>query len=192
MKGPSSMVVDASVAIAILLREPPRDRALAILREASAEDVSTVVPELFWLEVVNTLGRRHGFGEERIVAAVWELRDLGIQSVPLEAELVFDIAILVAEAGLTAYDASYIALARHENARLATADLSMAEAAGKRVIWVGEGDHPRRVGEDRAAYGDDVNAWFELPTAGTLVARLRAEAASELAAIDRSRTARGT
>jgi hypothetical protein len=76
---------------------------------------------------------------------------------------------------LTIYDALYLALAEVEDARLATADRMLAEAAGARAILLG--DEEGAIHETPAEYGSaappaDHDAW---PGMGAYLDRLRRE-----------------
>lgn len=125
----SLFVLDASVAVAWLLREKTASIAeMALLR---LEEDEALVPHLWHLELRNCLlvaargGRLAADGPaERLNA----LRDLPIRTDP-EPDLPLAFA-LAEKHGLSFYDAVYLELAKRHGAPLATLDKALARAAG--------------------------------------------------------------
>ncbi len=74
----------------------------------------------------------------------------------------------VARHGLSAYDATYLALAEAADAELLTADAALATAAGARARLVG----PGRIGESPGSYA--AGPWTDWPGAASYLADLRA------------------
>lgn len=146
---PDPIVLDASAALALLRAEPSGAAVARALEEATRGDAAILVPDHFWLEVVNVLARRYGWEADAIVAAVHGLDELGIVTVAIERPIVLLALDHVARDGLTAYDAAYLALAEVAAGALLTLDGPLAEAAGDRAI----GRRPKTTGEARAAYG---------------------------------------
>src|SRR5687767_10593597 len=56
------IVIDASVALARLREEQGSAAVRRALRTWTQEDVQLFVPSLFWIELLNVLVRRHGWG----------------------------------------------------------------------------------------------------------------------------------
>lgn len=166
---PDRLVIDASAALAIVLKEPERPTAEAILRDASGAMV-IMVPGHFWLEMANVLGRRHRFDPADIVEAVRALDDLGVRTVEVDRTLWLLALDRMATLGLTAYDAAYLALAEAADASLLTFDARLAAAAGDRALPHG----PRRLAEEAAAYAvsPPERVWA---ASGQYLARLRRE-----------------
>jgi predicted nucleic acid-binding protein len=139
------LVIDASIAVAIVRREPARDVIRRLLRERGRPSV----PEFFWLEVINSLARRHHYTSAEILEAIRELEELGIETIETDAFGRLIVIDLVERHGLTAYDATYLALAESADAELLTTDRQLAAAAGARAILV----EPRgRLAEPPAPY----------------------------------------
>ena len=116
----SAYVIDASVAVKWFVPELHSREAAALLDPTFALHA----PDLLFAEVSNALWKKTrrrelNPGEARLV-----LR--GLASVPLEVTPTRQLAAgaldLALDAGCTAYDAVYLALAIHHNCRLVTAD----------------------------------------------------------------------
>ena len=119
------IVADAS-AVAELLLAGPQAKAVRIALEPHPE---LHVPEHFHVEVLSVLRRyalRRELSERRSAVALAALEDLRAVRYPVMemAEVVWDL-----RAGLTAYDAAYLALARRLDVGLITLDKGLAAAA---------------------------------------------------------------
>jgi len=169
----SPIVLDASAAIAIIRREPPASALLAFLRDTVAKGSSRLVPDGFWLELVNVLIRRYRAAPEKAIEALREMDDLGIDTVRMDRPLLLVAIDLQARFGLSADDASYLALAETEDAGLLTLDRQLALAAGPRAVHI-PGFSQERLSEVPAPYGEPVD-WARF---GPYLARLRADARS--------------
>jgi predicted nucleic acid-binding protein len=141
------MVLDASVAIALLRAEPAAIEVARVIA-ARAGEGSLVVPDHFWLEVQNVLVRRHRWDADAVVEAFRLLDELGIETAPIDRPLALLSLDRMTATGLTAYDAAYLALAEIEDAVLVTLDEDLASAAGDRGMVPGR----HATGERRAAY----------------------------------------
>lgn len=148
---PDRLVLDASAAIAILRGEaaaPGLARVIRIHLDAGGE---VIVPDHFWLELANVLVRRYGHRPDDVVAALRELDEMGVRSIPADRPLTLLGLDLMAAHGLSAYDAVYLALAESEDAVLLTLDADLASSAGDRAVsFDGRGGAGTR--EPRAAY----------------------------------------
>jgi predicted nucleic acid-binding protein len=119
------IVSDASAVAELLLARPRADA----VRSALAPHPELHVPEHFHVEVLSVLRRysiRRELGERRAAIALAALEDLRTVRYPVMemADIVWDL-----RAGLTAYDAAYLALARRLDVRLITLDRGLAAAA---------------------------------------------------------------
>jgi predicted nucleic acid-binding protein len=119
------IVADASAVAELLLARP---QAQAV-RAALAPHPELHVPEHFHVEVLSVLRRyaiRKELSERRSVVALAALEDLRAVRYPVMAmaDVVWDL-----RAGLTAYDAAYLALARRLDVGLITLDKGLAAAA---------------------------------------------------------------
>ncbi|RWL88902.1 MAG: PIN domain-containing protein [Mesorhizobium sp.] len=128
-------VIDASVAAAWFLPDEQNDaadRLMADLRSAPG-----LVPSLFWFETRNLflMAERRG----RLEAGGAALSMAQLRRLPLQDEGAGNDALVLAIASrraLSAYDASYLALAVQQAMPLATADRRMADAAALEGIAV--------------------------------------------------------
>ncbi len=128
-------VCDASAIVAALLDSGPDGRWAT---EALA-GADLAAPSLLPFEVANII-RQHelaGFvGADQAAQAHADLLDLAIEHWPYEliAARVWDL-----RANLSAYDASYVAVAELIDARLVTLDRRLARAPGLRCVVVAPG-----------------------------------------------------
>jgi predicted nucleic acid-binding protein len=168
---PPATVIDASVAIAIVRREPMAAAAGSAMRRPEVAGGRILVPDPFWIEVTNVLIRRHRATPEEALEALREVDEIGVESVRVDRALLL-VGIDMQQAhGLSAYDAAYLALAQVEDAQLLTLDARLAAAAGGRAIEIA--GRPRRLAEEAATYGREPVDWARF---GPYLARLRAEA----------------
>jgi predicted nucleic acid-binding protein len=128
----TELVLDASVLVKWFRRqgEGHVEEALALRSAFEEGRLLLLAPPLVHLELINLAGRRWNWTEERLLALVRLLKQLGLQLVEPELERV---AFWTAS-GLTAYDAAYVAVAEAAEATLVTADglvLSTATAVAR-------------------------------------------------------------
>ena len=171
------VVIDSSVAIALILDEPEAPAVERALGSWTRDGRSRVVPSHFWLEVVNRLGRGSRASGERMLAAVHRLDTLGLETVEPGRALLLHAIDRVERHGLTAYDAMYLVLAESIDGDLATFDRDLVAAAGPRAITFDQG---HGLHESPAAYERDVT-WPSYKGAAAYLAKLRAEAMAERA-----------
>ena len=119
----ATKVVDASALAALLFGEPEAE-ALA----ERLDGASLVAPSLLAFELANVClvkCRRHPDRREALLAGL-KLRDrLGVEDIAVNHDAVVDLAL---ETGLTAYDASYLWLARRLGVDLVTLDKALDSA----------------------------------------------------------------
>lgn len=166
------VVVDASVALALLTDEIGTQSAAAAVVSWQASATELLVPSHFWLEVTNVLIGRKRIRPEGVVAAFVDLDHLGLRTVESDRPLLLLTIDQMLRAGLTAYDAIYLALALSTNARLATLDRRLAEAAGDAGLLIG----PSGISEPRADYRPDNSVyagWAHTAVVGAHIAELR-------------------
>ena len=162
------IVVDSSAAVAPLRDEPTAPEVSRILRTAGATSTRRLVPRFFWLEVVNVLARRHRYSSEELMRALAILDELGLETVDQGRPELLLVVDLVERHRLTAYDATYLALAQTADARLLTADRRLAEAAGDRAILVGGGN---TIAEEPVEYAEP--SWISWPSAAAYLEAAR-------------------
>jgi predicted nucleic acid-binding protein len=137
-------VVDASTGIKLFLVEPLSDRADALFDHLADDPPAQLhVPDLFFIECTNILWkyvRRHGYPAESARQDAVDLLKLSLHVVSTKevAEVALEIALAH---GITAYDASYVALAQRLVLPLVTADELLARSLAETefdVRWLGE------------------------------------------------------
>jgi predicted nucleic acid-binding protein len=172
------VVIDASVGVPLVHDEANSLAVSRLVHEARRAKRRLLVPPLFWLEVLNTLGRRYRLGPDILLQAVADLDTAGVGTVPLDRPTLLLTLDAVVRHGLTAYDAAYLALAQAADAELFTADAELAAAAGAAgvpVRAVGLGAAGGRIGESSAPYAvDRAASWADWPGAAAYLADLRA------------------
>ncbi|MDB5439521.1 MAG: PilT protein domain protein [Caulobacteraceae bacterium] len=120
-------VIDASAVAAVLFGEGEADLVLERL-----EGCALIAPGLLSHELSNVClkkCRRSAQDRELLVAGLAQLNDLDIELMTVDPVATLKLAL---ETGLSAYDASYLWLARHLGVELITLDrrLAVAFAAG--------------------------------------------------------------
>ncbi len=129
-------VVDASVTCAWVFADEVTAATDALLEQAATDDV--VVPALWQYEVQNVLVqavRRSRITDEQASQA-WSCLDaLHLRQADYDAPF-DDVMRLSRSHGLTAYDASYLALALYLAFPLATLDAQLTQAAAKEKVDV--------------------------------------------------------
>ena len=116
-------VVDASALAALLFGEPEGETVAR-----SLEGARLVAPILLGFELANvclTKARRHPEQRVELISAFRLWRRLGIEEIAIDYESTLELALTT---GLTAYDASYLWLARRLDATLITLDRQLAQA----------------------------------------------------------------
>jgi predicted nucleic acid-binding protein len=169
---PKPLIVDASIAVAIVREEPEGSDATVVISHRSRQGGSLVVPSHFWLETTNTLIRRHGLSGADALQAIHDLDDLGFETAEMDRPLLVLAMDASERYGLTTYDAAYLALAISLDGSLLTLDRALRTAAGARAVPIG----PARLSETPAVYEHDVT-WPDYKGASAFLAKLRAEAA---------------
>jgi predicted nucleic acid-binding protein len=117
-------IVDASAVAAVLFGEPEAEAIVGRLGDARL-----LAPALLGFELANVCllkCRRHPEQMPALIAAFRLRTRLGVEEVAVEHDAVVGLA---ADSGLTAYDASYLWLARRLAAELVTLDRRLAAAA---------------------------------------------------------------
>ena len=132
--------MDASVVVALLVRDIPMEIPNAVL-DAIDDGAIVTVPPHFQLEVANFLVQAQRRGTLSASGAQQALRYL--QHLPImvdssmHTQIFTDVIAIAQRNGITSYDAAYIHCARTRGARLASLDqqlLAAAEAEGVEVL----------------------------------------------------------
>jgi len=128
-----TFVMDASITLAWCFVDESSEMADGVL--GRLEDEEALVPAIWPLEVANGLrtAERRGRLDLADLAQVRELLTalpVAVEGVPLETAL-GEVAELARQLDLTAYDASYLALAARRGLPLATADDRLRRACAQ-------------------------------------------------------------
>ena len=132
--------MDASVVVALLVRDSPMDIPNAVL-DAIDDGAIVTVPPHFQLEVANFLVQAQRSGKLSAAGAQQVLRYL--QHLPItvdssmHGQIFTDVLAIAQRNSITSYDAAYIHLARTRGARLASLNkqlLAAAKAEGVDVL----------------------------------------------------------
>jgi len=130
MTPPTRYVLDASVAIKLVINEPGSDHAHELLsRVADDPNGRIYVPGLFCAECANVLWKH--VRRLRLPASAAERNLSRLLALPVTEVSTRDVAPaalrLAIEHGISAYDATYVAVAEHMVAPLVTADGPLVE-----------------------------------------------------------------
>jgi predicted nucleic acid-binding protein len=133
------LVLDASVVVALLVRDSPMDIPNAVLNAIDDGAIVTVPPH-FQLEVANFLVQAQRSGKLSAAGAQQALRYL--QHLPItvdssmHGQIFTDVIAIAQRNGITSYDAAYIHLARTRGATLASLDKQLLAAANAEGVDV--------------------------------------------------------
>jgi predicted nucleic acid-binding protein len=142
MTPPLVCVVDASVAIKLYLAEALAAEAHVLFGYLADPTTVFHVPDLFYVECANILWKQVQRGSAtaaQVASHYAALTALPIQRTPTY-DLGADALAIAATHGITAYDASYVALAHRQAVPLITADDKLVnKLAGTAfsVTWLG-------------------------------------------------------
>lgn len=120
----SVRVVDASALAALLFGEPEAEAVAARL-----DGARLMAPGLLPFELSNVClvkCRRHSDQREVLILALRQFGRLGVEEVAIDPVASVELGLAT---GLTAYDASYLWLARKLDAELVTLDKALSKAA---------------------------------------------------------------
>jgi predicted nucleic acid-binding protein len=129
-----SFVIDASMAAAWLLPEEYSDAAEIVIASITAP---CPIPSLFWFEIRNILAmseRRGRIGNGGALLGMERICRLPLDDAGIGGD--GSILLLAAGHALSAYDATYLALASNRGVAIATLDRKLAAAARKEGIAV--------------------------------------------------------
>ena len=140
------IVIDANITVALFVRLPYSDQAETLFRLWRKQGVQLYAPALWPSEVISTLRKVVAAGqmtEEDARQSVAGFALLPVQVVLPEANLLQASLDWAGKLGqIVAYDAQYVALAKHLDAEFWTADNNLFKALEKlktpSVHWVGE------------------------------------------------------
>jgi predicted nucleic acid-binding protein len=132
------IVPDASVAAKWLLPEEGSSEADLLLEAAAAGRITLVVPELWYAELGNVLGKRARLSTRDAItgaqaaSCIEHIGQLHVRAIG-HAELIVAALAIALTMGITVYDALYVAAAIREDAQFVTADAALVrKLAGSR------------------------------------------------------------
>jgi predicted nucleic acid-binding protein len=166
------IVVDSSIAIALVRDEAVASSIRQMIRFWAEINQTLVVPSLFWYELINPLARQYRYTSQQVLQAVDEVEELTLITVDPDRPLFLLTIDHIERYGLTAYDAHYLALSTQLGSQIATLDRQLGEAAGSR--WI-KFDGLHHLNESREPYEHDVT-WPKYKGASAYLAKLRADA----------------
>jgi predicted nucleic acid-binding protein len=137
---PTSLTIDASVAIKWFNKEPYREEALKI-RAAHMDGTTTIhAPTLLVYEVCNALKHNPDYDEKSLTLALDALHKIRINLKNPNRDQMANTVKYAYLYGLSAYDASYLACAEAAGNNLITADEKLHGKAkeNRRVILLPE------------------------------------------------------
>ena len=130
-------VIDCSMALSWCL--PDETSAAADRFFSAQQDLSLLVPGLFWYETANALTmavRRKRITVRQASQIAQLLRSLPLTTSPSSPQTLTRLLPLTATHNLSAYDAAYLDLAITQKAALATTDTQLQTAAQQATITI--------------------------------------------------------
>ncbi len=114
-------VLDASVLIKWFSQEENTEKAIELREQYIQQTIEILIPELAFLEVINSL-RYKKKNEEELKKIIKNFLDLQIGFVALTEDLLNKTLKVALENNLTIYDSLYVAIAQFHGCPLITAD----------------------------------------------------------------------
>jgi len=138
---PPRVVVDASIAIPLVLADPLSDAATSLFHEWRQQNTALFAPQLWAYETASVLRKAVAKGRistDEVSVPISGLWRLGVELVPPTEVLLAQAVRWAGRLGQTAaYDAAHVALAEQLDCPLWTGDKRLAIAAARAdVLWV--------------------------------------------------------
>ena len=124
MLGMEQVVIDSNVLAKLFLDEEHSEKAQEIKDAYREQAIWLSAPSLIIYELINTLEYK-GFRQDKIGAALRASYDYGIELKEIDRQFADFTAEAAVRHGITAYDASYVALASIIGATFYTADVKL-------------------------------------------------------------------
>ncbi len=130
---PEKTVIDASVVIKWFVQESDSGKALLLRNDHIEGRKVLIIPELTFLEVLNTIirGEKTAQGIENVLEGIEKLQLVVERH---SSSLLRSAARQAREHHLTMYDAVYVAVARAHSCRLITANRELAAVPGAALL----------------------------------------------------------
>lgn len=129
-----SVVVDCSITSGWFLQDEISVSAQRLLKRVLEEKIALIVPELWWYETLNVLRSaviRGRISREDARKSLYFLEEVPLETVNSTRIGHAAILGLAQEQGLSAYDATYLALAETRGCGLVTADRHLLDLGQK-------------------------------------------------------------
>ena len=120
----AQIVLDASVIAKLFLKEEGSDIAIRLKEGHVQGTMEILAPSLMRYELISALKSKN-FSKNEIKLALEVVRDYGFSVIELDDRLFDKVAELSVDYNISAYDASYVALAEDTGVLLCTADGKM-------------------------------------------------------------------
>lgn len=130
------IVVDASVVAKWFLEEKFSDKALKLRNDYVRGLITIAAPSLLEYEVLNALKYSKLYTADELREIGVSLNKYGFEIYELEGKLKELTIKISMENNVTIYDASYVALAKHLNTKLYTADQELARKFPESVVHI--------------------------------------------------------
>lgn len=128
-----SFVIDSSIIIKWIKdsNETDRDKALVLYKKLHNKEIKITIPDLLFYELSN-------FGSRQPIETLTACHDLinnlfdpeiGVEILPANEELIQYATSLAHDLNISAYDATYLAVAEKYNTKLVTADKKLLTVA---------------------------------------------------------------
>lgn len=121
------VVLDTSVVAKLFLEEEGSEMALKIKDDHVSNKIEILLPSLTRYELINILKYKK-FDKEEIKEALEVIRDYGFLMIEPTDSITNKIAEICVDYDISAYDATYVALAQHVTSTLYTADKKLIKS----------------------------------------------------------------
>ena len=131
-----NIVLDASVAVKWFneKNEDHVENAIKIQGQKISGHLEIIVPDLFFLEVLNAFLTKSGFGSQEMSTIQQSLQKLNLKIVYPDNDILKDTINIASDNNLTIYDSLYIAVAKVYEAPLFTEDKKILSCRGKHKL----------------------------------------------------------
>lgn len=135
-RGPKSIVVDASVALKWYLTESGNAQALKWYKRLRKGQTVGIVPDFFFIEVMNVLTAQYKFGQPECETVLADLNRLSLEVVPMASLKIEELVAHALRLRVTIYDALYLETAMITGALVLTADRRLRESAPEYALRI--------------------------------------------------------
>ena len=149
-RSPKTLIVDASTATKWFVEETDSEKANLLKRSHETGRLQLVAPDLLVYEVSKALVYHHRMTLDDLIQSVIRLLELDLDLIPPRADFTAETARIARKYAVSAYDASYLALADIVGTNCVTADEKLyRKLEGKKPLFLlsalgGEWNLPRQ------------------------------------------------